>query len=515
MTDQDDSGTDEGPVDDPAPAAVVTARLRRSRRRRIARILSWVAVVTSLSVLAASAVGFGALAIINSHVTRKCIFCDESDAAKGARPAKPAGEDGKALNFLLVGSDSREGATPEELKLYGTEANPGGILTDTIILVHLSPRKDKAVLVSFPRDSWVDIPGHGSAKINTAYGRGERERKGSGPATLIRTIENLTGIYVDHYLEVKFGGFIKMVNALGGVDVCLPRAVKDPDSALNLPAGKSRVKGTQALAFVRARKFDPTGDFGRIQRQQQFLGSMLRRATSLGVLARPDRLYRFLDTVAKSLTVDDKLGLDDMRNLASKLRGLDPAKIVFVTVPYQPKGVYHGKQLAVELDLPAAQALFESIRADDAIKANASPAPTQQPSDLIVRPSRIRLKVLNGSGVDGAARRAADALAEIGFVIRGTGDADAETYTQTIVRHGPSKADSARTVAAALPGSATQLDQTLGSTIEVVIGSEYNGVRPVTVSTPSPSASPTSGVTPSATPSPIKSLTAADEPEGC
>ena len=508
----------EVPAPDPAPedAAVVAApaKRRRSRRRRTARIMSWIAVVTSLSVLVAAGVGFGALALINSRVTRQCIFCGESEETRANRPVKPAGDE-KALNFLLVGSDSREGATKEELRLYGTEANPGGILTDTIILVHLSPKKDKAVLVSFPRDSWVEIPGHGEAKINTAYGRGERERKGSGPATLIRTVENLTGIYVDHYVEVQFGGFIKMVDALGGVDVCLPRAVKDPDSALDLPAGKSRVKGTQALAFVRARKFDPTGDLGRINRQQQFLGSMLRRATSLGILARPDRLYRFLDTVARNLTVDDKLGLEDMRNLATKLRGLDPAKIIFVTVPYEPEGVYHGRQLAVEIDRPAADALFASIRGDDAIKVGATPAPTQQPNDLIVRPSKIRLKVLNGSGVNGAARRAADDLAGLGFVIRDTGPADATTYTQTIVRHGPSKADSARTVAAALPGSAIQLDQTLGSTIEVIVGTQYDGVRPVTIASPTVSATPSAVATPTATPSPLKTTTAADEPEEC
>jgi LCP family protein required for cell wall assembly len=464
-------------------------------------------------VLAASVFGFGALALINSHVNRKCIFCGAAPGGK-PRPAKPSGESGKALNFLLVGSDSREGATAQELKEFGTQANPGAKLTDSIILVHLSPRRDKAVLVSFPRDSWVDIPGHGFSRINTAYGKGERDRKGGGPALLIQTVEQLTGIYVDHYLEVDFRGFLKMVDALGGVDVCLPAAVHDKDSALNLPAGRSHVRGTQALAFVRARKFDPAGDFGRIRRQQQFLGAMLRRATSLGILARPDKLFRFLDTVARSLTVDDKLSFGDMKSLASKLRGLDPAKIVFITVPYHPKGVYHGRALVVELDQPADAQLFSAIRADDAIEAGASPAPSQPPNDLIVRPDRIRLRVLNGNGQTGAARKAADDLAGVGFTIVATGDADSSSYATTIVRYGPSKADSARTVAAAIPGSSLQLDQTLGSTIEVVVGSNYAGARAVTVASPS-SASPTTGPRPTATPSPLKTTTAADEPEGC
>jgi LCP family protein required for cell wall assembly len=510
-----DDPTERFPEAQPTPAphdalpGSVPVRPRRSRKKRVARVLSWLAVITSVSVLVASVLGFGAVTLINSHVDRRCIFCGETPETQSRRPAKPSGEDGKALNFLLVGSDSREGATAEELRLYGTQADPGK-RTDTIILVHLSPKRDKAVLVSFPRDSWVDIPGHGQARINTAYGKGERDRKGGGPALLIQTVEQLSGIFVDHYLEVDFGGFLKMVSALGGVDVCLPRAVQDKDSGLDLPAGKSHVKGTQALAFVRARKFDPTSDFGRIGRQQQFLGAMLRRATSLGILARPDRLFRFLDTVARSMTVDDKLGLNDMKALAGKLRGLDPAKIVFVTVPYQPRGVYHGKQLVVELDHDADRALFDSIRADDAIQAATTPAPTKPPSDLIVRPSRIRLRVLNGTGLDRAAARAAADLSGLGFQIRATGDADATGYTQTIVRYGPTKADSARTVAAAIPGSSLQLDQTLGSVLEVVVGSDYSGVRPVEIASATPSAP-----APTSTPSPFKTVTAADEPEGC
>ena len=518
MTDPRDDAPGDGSGPPPAgpPTTILPAKppkRRRSRGKRIARFLSWLAVLTSASVLAASVLGFGALTVINSHVDRKCIFCG-NEAAEANRPKKADGDGGKALNFLLVGSDSREGATPEELRLYGTEANPGGVLTDTIILVHLSPKRDKAVLVSFPRDTWVDIPGHGDGKINTAYGRGERAQKGTGPATLIQTVEQLTGIYVDHYLEVRFGGFLKMVDALGGVDVCLPYAVQDKDAALDLPAGKSRVRGTQALAFVRARKFDPRGDFGRIQRQQQFLGAMLRRATSAGILARPDRLYRFLDTVARNLTVDDKLGINDMRNLAEKLRGLDPARIVFVTVPYQPKGVWHRGQLAVELDRPAAQALFDSIKRDDAISAGATPAPTKPPTDLFVPPERIRLRVLNGNGLPGAAGRAAEDLRGVGFQILATGDADASSYEQTIVRHGPSKADSARTTAAAIPGALLQLDQSLGSVVEVVIGRNYTGARPVTIGPP-PTSAPPASPRATATPSPLKTTTAADEPEGC
>jgi LCP family protein required for cell wall assembly len=508
------AGPERFPEAKPAPAPQAplpgsAAKPRRSRRRRAVRVLSWVAVLTSISVLAASVLGFGALALINSHVDRKCIFCGESPEVKAHRPQKPQGESGKALNFLLVGSDSRDGATPEELKEFSTEADPGK-RTDTIILVHLSPKRDKAVLVSFPRDTWVDIPGHGHNRINAAYVNGELDRKGGGPALLIQTVEQLTNVFIDHYLEVDFRGFLKMVNALGGVDVCLPTAVDDKLSGLNLPAGRSHVKGKAALSFVRARHFDPTQDLGRIRRQQQFLGAMLRRATSLGILARPDKLYRFLDTVAKSLTVDDKLSFNDMKALAGKLRGLDPAKIVFVTAPVGRSTTIERKSVVLP-DEAGYAALFGAIRADDAIQAGATPAPAQPPSDLIVRPSRIRLRVLNGNGTDGAAGKAATDLGGVGFQIVGTGSADAFTYTQTIVRYGPSKADSARTVAAAIPGSALQPDQTLGSVIEVVVGQNYTGTRPVTVASPSTGPTPL----PTSSPSPIRTTTAADEPEGC
>ncbi|MDQ1712362.1 MAG: hypothetical protein QOE45_1812 [Frankiaceae bacterium] len=473
-------------------------------------MLSWIAVVTSVSVILASAVGFGALSLINGHVTRTCIFCG-AGPSQPPRPTKPPGDSAKALNFLLVGSDSRDGATPEELKDFSTEADPGK-RTDTIILVHLSPKKDKAVLVSFPRDTWVDIPGHGKDRINAAYVKGELDRKGGGPALLIQTVEKLTDVFIDHYLEIDFRGFLKMVNALGGVDVCLPSAVDDPSSGLNLPAGRSHVSGKQALSFVRARKFDPTQDFGRIRRQQQFLGAMVRRATSAGILARPDKLYRFLDTAARSLTVDDKLSFAEMRALANKLRTLDPAKIVFITAPTQSKGVRINNKAVVLPDEPAYAALFGSIRADDAIKTGVTPAPSQPPSDLIVKPSRIRLRVLNGTTTTGLARRAATDLAGVGFQIRGTASADSTAYPSTIIRYGPAKSDSARTVAAAIPGSSLQLDQSLGSTIEVVIGQSYSGARQVTVSTPTATATP---ATPTASASPITTTTAADEPEGC
>ncbi len=464
----------------------------------MARILSWIAVVTSLSVLAAAAIGFVAFRVIVGKIDRECVFGAECQPA-GKPVARPPAAPGKALNFLLVGSDSREGATPDELREFGTEFE-GGKRTDTIILVHLSAKRDKVVFVSFPRDSYVEIPGHGKSRINAAYGKDPEH----GAALLVQTVEHLTNVRIDHYMEVDFAGFLKMVNALGGVDVCLSQPAKDHYSGIDLPAGRQRIKGTQALAFVRQRHELPRADLDRIDRQKHFISAMLDRATSIGMLANPPRLYRFLDAAAQSLTVDKDLSIGTMKRLADRVRTLDPAKVTFVTAPVSDANYRLNGMSLVRLDEVAGRALYDAIRNDDALPG-ATPAPAKQPTDLTILPSRIRLRVLNGNGVPGQARSAAGELAGLGFQIRGTADADATTYQQTVVRYGPSRADSVRTVAAAIPGSAIQLDQSLGGVIEVVVGSSYAGVRPVTISAQQP---------PAKAPA-IPTSTAADQPAGC
>jgi LCP family protein required for cell wall assembly len=466
--------------------------VRRPRRRRLARVLSWIAVSLSASVLVISGVGFALVKYYDGNINRikEDIFGPAAD-----RPAKL---DGKAKNFLLVGSDSREGATKEELKQSGTEFTPGR-RSDTMILIHLSAKQDKALLMSFPRDLYVEVPGKGPGKINTAFAAG-------GPALTIATVEQLTDIRIDHYIEVNFNGFRRMVDALDGVEVCLPAPAKEKDSGIDLPAGKSTVRGAQALAFVRQRKGLPRGDIDRIGRQQQFLGAMLRRATSKGILLRPDRLLSFLDTVTDSIQVDKNLSFNTMKDLALRLKDLDPAKVTFVTVPID-RLARRGGQSVVLMDEIQSDLLFRSIREDDAIPG-ASAAPSAPPSNLIVAPSRVRVRVLNGAGVKGLAARAAEDLRGVGFRIVDTGNADSETYEDTIVRHGPDREDSARTLAAAVPGARIQLDQSMRGSVELVVGRNYAGARQVTISKPSSAPVQPSG--PAASKPPTTS--AADDP---
>jgi len=456
--------------------------------RRVARILSWTAVVTSVVVLVASTGGFLFVRYLDRNITRiPGLFRNEKERPTAA---------GSSQNFLLVGSDTREGATPEELAKSATTFEPGR-RSDTVILIHLSAKQDKALLLSFPRDAYVDIPGVGKRKLNTAFSQG-------GPALTISTIEALTQVRVDHYLEVNFTGFFRMVEALGGVDVCLPKAQKERLSGIDLPAGRSRVQGEQALAFVRQRHGLPRGDIDRIERQQQFLGAMLRRSTSKRILLRPDRLRGFLQVVTDSIQVDEKLSFNILKDLAFRLKDLDPQKVQFMTVPVD-KLAKRGGASVVLLDEPATAELFTKIRTDTVFPdADAKPAtkPSAPPA-LTVAPSSIRVDVLNGTSTKGFAGEAADALRGLRFGIGQVANADLSTYDATEVRYGPGRLEAARTVAAAIPGAKLVPVDSLGRTVVVVVGANYTGVQPVKVTaTGRPGSAP-----PTAAPK-----TAADDP---
>ncbi len=458
----------------------------RRRRTKAARVLSWVAVITSACVLVGSVGVYAFVKYFDGRINRIGI-CPKTQPDCHKVKKGP----GKSVNFLLIGSDSREGATSEELKKASTTFTPGR-RSDTLILIHLSANEDKALMVSFPRDSWVAIPGKGHDRINAAFSAG-------GVTLAVQTVEQLTQLHIDHYIEVNFAGFQRIVEAVKGVDVCLPTAQKDKDSGIDLPAGKSHVNGQQALAFVRQRNGLPRGDIDRIARQQQFMGALMRRATSLGVLANPVRLVDFLTSITDAIQVDDNLSFGQLKDLALRLRGLDPAKVTFVTAPNKGNARREGKAVVLLDELPM-KALFDSLRNDTAIPG-ASPAPV--PTDLIVPASKIRVQVLNGTDTKGVANGAATELRGIGFLVQGTGNADSPTYERTIVRYGPQKSDSARTLAAAT-GADLQLDQSLGRTLELVIGRNYAGARAVTISTARPTPSGSSSLPPA--------TSAADDP---
>jgi LCP family protein required for cell wall assembly len=296
-------------------------------RRRGRRVLRWVA--GSLAVLlVATATG---LVVAYRYYGS---LVDEVPGLEGLDEA-PAGEvDRRGENFLLVGSDTSDSLTDAELAQIGlTREERDGIRTDTIILVHVPRDGGSATFVSFPRDSFVSIPGHPDNKLNSAYEAGELERPGGGPAKLVATIELLTDLDVHHYVEVDLLGLHDVTNALDGVEVCLSEPAREPKSGIDLSAGRHVLDGRQALAFVRQRDEVPGADLGRIRRQQHFLASVVREALSTGVLLDPRKLDRLLRAVGDSLRTDPGTSTKDLIDAARSLRGVVAGQVQFQTVP--------------------------------------------------------------------------------------------------------------------------------------------------------------------------------------
>ncbi|MEU4314777.1 LCP family protein [Nocardia sp. NPDC024068] len=215
-------------------------------------------------------------------------------------------------NWLLVGSDSRSGLSDEQAEGLATGGDAGDPRTDTIILVHIPP-SGRTTLVSLPRDSYVSIPGYGQDKLNAAFAFG-------GAPLLTQTVETATGLRIDHYAEIGFAGFAGVVDALGGIDLCVPQAINDPLAGLDIPAGCQELNGPQALGFVRTRA-TALADIDRMNNQRLFLSALLEKATSPGTLANPFALWPMATNTAKSLTVDSGDHIWDLARLAWALRG--------------------------------------------------------------------------------------------------------------------------------------------------------------------------------------------------
>ncbi|MBT2507599.1 LCP family protein [Streptomyces sp. ISL-98] len=336
-------------------AASSEAELAANHRRGWLR---WAALGASFVLLIAAGVGWWIYKKLDSNITTDTSAAAELEAYEKERPT-PVVQG--AQNILLIGSDTRSGEGNRE---YGK--NKGGPRSDTTILLHLSADRDSATAVSLPRDLMVEVPscrkGDGtrsweqSAQFNFAFELG-------GTACTIRTVERLTGIRIDHHMVVDFAGFKEMVDAVKGVEICLKEPIDDKAARLQLKAGRQKLSGEQALGYVRARKSIGNGsDTERMDRQQQFLGALVSKVQSNGVLLNPTRLYPVLDAATRSLTTDP--GLDSLKDLYDLVRGMRdiPAeKVQFMTVPRQP---YANDPNRDELVEPEAGRLFKQLRED-------------------------------------------------------------------------------------------------------------------------------------------------------
>ncbi|MEQ3537644.1 LCP family protein [Pseudonocardia tropica] len=303
-------------------------RLRRATRGR------WKAVLILLLV---AFVGFGVY--LDQNMTRVQALPADSQASSSG------------TNYLIVGSDSREGLSAEDEERLAT-GDAAGRRTDTIMLLHTG--SSGSVLVSIPRDSFLPIPGRGSNKVNAAFALG-------GPELLVETVEGATGLRIDHYVEVGFGGFVGAVDAVGGVDMCVSSAIDDPKAGLDIQAGCQELDGTTALGYVRTRA-TPGSDFDRVQRQREFLSALLGKATSPLTLINPFRMVPLASAVTGTITVDDSDHIWNLAGLAWGMKGVSGGDGVQTTVPIG--GSAGGSNL--RWDRTRAQALFGALQNDQA-----------------------------------------------------------------------------------------------------------------------------------------------------
>ena len=380
-----------------------------------------------------------------------------------------AEDDGSVMNVLLVGSDSRDRLSGDLADQAGKN-EVSGQRSDTIMVLHVDARAKKAALMSIPRDLYVKIAGtNRSDRINTAFAQG-------GPQNLIATITENLGIQINHYMEVDFVGFRDIVNAVGGVNIYVPAPVRDLQSGLDIKEpGCIRFDGDTGLSWVRSRQYeyfesgrwreDPTSDFGRIQRQQDFIRRMMRKAVSSG-LSNPITLNRLVGIGVEDVTIDSAMSTTDLVRVAKRFRSLDPDTVDMLTLPTIPATV--GGASVLRINREEAQAYIDRL--------NGLAPPDDTGAD--VPPRDVRVRVLNGNGRDGAASKAGAELTKAGFVVADKGDADNFDFSSTVIRHAPGQKAKADTLARRVrPEASVKEDTTLrGVDVTMVVGADFSGI---------------------------------------
>ncbi len=385
-------------------------------------MLGRIGMVTLIIALVLALYGLGALLYASSRITR----------------APVAGlESGEVYHVLVTGSDSRENLTRRQRRQLHVGGDAGGTRTDTIFV--LSVRGTSAAMLAFPRDLLVTRCDGSTGRINAASGIG-------GDSCLVETVSQLSGLPIRHTVEIDFRGFRDVVEAVGGVELCLEDPINDRDAGIDLPAGCQRLNGVDALGYVRVRKID--NDLERIKRQQEFLNALAGEVAAPSTALNPIRLYRTAGAIGGALRADDGLSTLDLLRLAVGARGVAAGGIVAETVPADAATV--GGASVLDVNRPAADALFERFRSgaifDDMPRSRRT-----------VAPGDVELVVLNGSGVDGLAGRTAEQLTALGFTVRDVGNAS--DTTTSVVRYPPGQLAEARTVAEHVPGGGVEVEE--------------------------------------------------------
>ena len=467
----------------------------RPRRSTRSMALRGVAVLAAVVLLGGTLVAYLAFRAEWNGIARVNVL---KDLAKHPRP--PA--DPNALNILVIGSDSRSGAN----KKFGAEVV--GQRSDTIMVLHIAPGAHQVVVLSFPRDSVVPIlactpengaPGQAAQpagyveQINATFAYG-------GPGCLWETIEQTTGIHINDFIELTFTGFEHVIDDIGGVDVCLPVAVNDPDSHLDLSAGVHHVYGAEALAFWRARYIGEGSDLQRIQRDQYLMASLIQGIERSGLTHSPAKILTVIRDVAGHgyIATDTQLSPGRLFTIADELRGLAPGSVQFIEIP---SVAYPGNPLDwVQFAQPQATDLFTAIAHDTKLpKARAASQPASaaspSPSPSTVSPALVNVTVLNGSTRAGLATATASALTSAGFHVVGIADADASDYTNSVIEYA-SSADlpAAHTLAGLISNATLQQDTSLSpGTVQLIVGASFTALSTASPAPTSSASAPATG----------------------
>jgi LCP family protein required for cell wall assembly len=464
--------------------------MRRRPRTGQRHVLRWVAAAVVVSLGAGTLAAYLKYRAVYDSITRVPVPSTEL----GQRPPQYSTA---SENILVYGDDSRKGLDAHEQYILHT-GNVSSNNTDTIMLIHLSPGRHEVTVLSIPRDTMVPQyecdsgPGYpGQQADPTAYVQINSLLQAGGPVCLWKTIEQQTGIFIDHFIGIGMLGFVKVVNDVGGVDVCVPFNVNNSVSGLALTAGMHHINGVQALAFWRTREDIGTGsDLERIQRDQFISAQVVKGVLSSGLLSNPFRLLSVVTDAAASMTTDSGMTVSDLVGIAESLRHLSSNNVQFVTAPNQPWPP--DAQARVQFAQPQAGEVFSAIAHDTRVPKVSRPAAPAAGAQLLTTPSKVKVKVLNGSGVHGIASQAATALTSRGFDVTGTGNAASFAYTNSVIEYS-SAADMAEvnTLKQVLANVTDLRDPSLRpGTLELILGSDFTGLTPAAQSSPTPAAQP-------------------------
>jgi LCP family protein required for cell wall assembly len=484
--------------------------MRRTPREGKRHVLRWVAVAAVVILAGSTLTAYLKYRAVYDSITRVNVPGSEL----GQRPTQYSTT---SENILVYGDDSRKGLDAHEQYILHTGDLEGTDNTDTIMIIHLSPGRHLVTVMSIPRDTMVPQyqcdsgPGYtGQQADPNSYVQINSLLQIGGPACLWETVEQTTGIYINHFIGIGMLGFVKVVNDLGGVNVCVPFNVSDPVSGLTLPSGEHHIDGVQALAFWRTREDVGTGsDLERIQRDQFMSAQVVKGVLSSGLLSDPLKLLSVVTDAAASMTTDSGMTVSDLVSIAESLRNLSSKNVQFITAPNQAWPP--DPDARVQFAQPQADEVFSAIAHDvtvPKVKVTPSATPTSAGAQVLTTsPSNVKVQVLNGSGSPGIAEQAALGLTSRGFDVTGTGNAASFAYTNSVIEYA-SAGDLAavNTLSKQLANVTNLQDSSLPpGTVELILGSDFGGLTPQNSAA---SATPSATVSPSATASPSTTLSA-------